>query len=93
MIVDDKNTLIWKQWEWTTKVGWMGNNDNGWPKKSIGYDNSGQYHVTMHSFAYCFIIQNCQTQQNKNTRTAESIKENVGFLQKIVAKTQKYLIP
>lgn len=56
-IVDDKNTMIWKQWEWTTKVGWMGNNDNGWQKaKWIGYNNSGRYHVTISSFAYCFIM-------------------------------------
>ncbi len=34
MIVDDKNTMIWKQWEWTTKVEWMGNNDNGWQKQN-----------------------------------------------------------
>ncbi len=33
-IVDDKNTMIWKQWEWATKVGWMGNNDNGWQKQN-----------------------------------------------------------
>jgi hypothetical protein len=56
MIVDDKNTIIWKQWEWTTKVGWMGNNDNGWQKQSELDLRSGQYHVTISSFAYCFIM-------------------------------------
>jgi hypothetical protein len=51
-----------------------------------------QWRISCHNAQFCILLYNVKLSNptKKNTRTAESIKENVGFLPKIVAKTQKY---